>query len=137
MGKAYSSITARDYDRTMFTTVASFHDPIQAHIARGRLQAEGIEAHVADDGLAVANWEWRLAVGGTRLRVAEEDAERARRVLRELDAGGFALEPQPDDDLYPPPLESWSSRLAWLALIVFNIPLPWRRKPNDDVVRDA
>lgn len=122
---------------TMFTTVASFHDPIEAHIACGRLRAEGIDAHVADDQLAVANWEVRLTVGGVRVRVVEEDAERARRVLRELDAGGYALEPQRDDGLQPPPLESWSSRLAWLALIVFNIPLPWRRRPSDDVVRDA
>lgn len=123
--------------RSMFTTVASYHDPIEAHIACGRLRAEGIAAHVADDQLAVANWEWRLAVGGIRLRVAEDDAERARRVLRELDAGGYALEPPQDAKLRPTPLESWSSRLAWLALIVFHVPLPWRRRPTDDVVRDA
>jgi hypothetical protein len=117
----------------MFTTIASYHDPIEAHIACGRLRAEGIDAHVADDQMAVANWEWRLAVGGTRLRVADTDAERARYVLRELDAGSYALEEANDcDELYAPPRESWSSRIAWVALILFNVPLPWRRKPFSD-----
>lgn len=127
--------------KSMFTTVASFHDPIEAHIACGRLRAEGIEAHVADDQLAVANWEWRLAVGGTRLRVAEDDAERARCVLRELDAGGYSLDAdgdaRTDPALRAPPLESWSSRIAWAALMLFNVPLPWRRRASDDVVREA
>lgn len=123
----------------MFTTIASYHDPIEAHIACGRLRAEGIDAHVADDQMAVANWEWRLAVGGTRVRVADEDAERARRVLRELDAGGFALDPDPVDDhaLQLPERESLSSRIAWVALMLFNIPLPWRRRNSDDAVREA
>ena len=120
----------------MFTTVARYHDPIEAHIACGRLCAEGVDAHVADDGVAIANWEWRLAVGGTRVRVAEADTERARRILRELDAGGFALEPD-DTVLAPPQRESLSSRIAWIALVVFNIPLPWRRRNSDDVQREA
>lgn len=123
----------------MFTTVARYHDPIEAHIACGRLCAEGIDAHVADDQLGLANWEWRLAVGGIRLRVADDDAERALRVLRELDAGGYALEPEAgaDPDLQRPPLESWSSRIAWVALVLFNVPLPWKRRTSDDAVREA
>ncbi|HEX5663162.1 MULTISPECIES: DUF2007 domain-containing protein [unclassified Lysobacter] len=123
----------------MFTTIASYHDPIEAHIACGRLRAEGIDAHVADDQMAVANWEWRLAVGGTRLRVADTDAERARSVLRELDAGGFALDVDAAGEraLQLPERESLSSRIAWVALMLFNIPLPWRRRNNDDAVREA
>lgn len=125
--------------KSMLTTVASYHDPIEAHIACGRLRAEGIEAHVADDQLAVANWEWRLAVGGIRLRVAEDDAERACCVLRELEAGGYSLDADADASadpaLQPPPLESWSSRIAWAALMLFNIPLPWRRRASDDAQR--
>jgi hypothetical protein len=123
----------------VFTTVARYHDPIEAHIACGRLRAEGIDAHVADDQLAVANWEWRLAVGGIRVRVLEGDAERARKVLRELDAGGYALEDEPGatDTLSAPQRESWSSRIAWVALMLFNIPLPWRRRNSDDAVREV
>ena len=125
----------------MFITVARFHDPIEAHIACGRLCAEGIAAHVADTHMGLANWEWRLAIGGTRVLVDESDAERARGIVRDLDAGAYAL----DDDASPtatlqaPYRESWSSRLAWIALMLFNIPLPWRRRPtrDDEVVREV
>lgn len=126
----------------MFATIARYADPIEAHIACGRLRAEGIDAHVADDQVTAANWEWRLAVGGTRLRVPEAEAGRARRVLAALDAGKFALAPGDDGDdadapLAAPEFESVSSRIAWIALMLFNIPLPWRRRPaSDDMVRE-
>ena len=76
---------------TMFTTVAHYTDPIEAHLARGRLVSEGIDAHLGDEHLAMANWEWRLAVGGVKLRVADCDAERARRVLQAIDAGEYVV----------------------------------------------
>lgn len=125
----------------MFTTVASYLDPLQAQIARGLLAAEGIDAHVGDEHLAVANWEWRLAIGGSRVRVADADAARARAILRAMEAGEYAI----DDDGAPadarlraPERESPSSRLAWLALMLLNLPLPWRRhEAGDAVVRDA
>lgn len=121
----------------MFATIARYPDPIEAHIACGRLRAEGIDAHVADDQLGLANWEWRLAVGGTRLRVPEAEAERAHRVLRELDAGGYALEPEPAEALAPAARETLSSCVAWIALMLFNVPLPWRRRSSDDVQREV
>ncbi len=122
----------------MFTTLARYHDPIEAHIACGRLRAEGIDAHVADDQLGLANWEWRLAVGGIRVRVADADVERAQHVLNEMDAGGYALEPECDESsLSAPSRETLSSRIAWIALMLFNIPLPWRRRNSDDAVREV
>lgn len=118
----------------MFTTVAHYTDPIEAHLARGRLLSEGIEAHLGDEHLAFANWEWRLAVGGVKLRVADRDADRARAVLRAMDAGEYTLDADSDEEraLQAPDRESWSSRLAWLALMLFAIPLPWRRRARDD-----
>jgi len=121
----------------MFTTVAHYTDPIEAHLARGRLQSEGIDAHLGDEHLAVANWEWRLAVGGVKLRVAERDADRARAVLVAMEAGEYALDADTDDAraLLPPDRESWSSRLAWLALMLFAVPLPWRRRAHEGRAR--
>src|SRR5690606_32320029 len=99
---------------TVFTTIAHYTDPIEAHLARGRLQSEGIDAHLGDEHLAMANWEWRLAVGGVKLRVADRDAGRARAVLAAMDAGEYALEADTEEAraLLPPDRESWSSRLA-------------------------
>lgn len=123
----------------MFTTIASYLDPIQAQIARGLLAAEGIEAHVGDEHLALANWEWRLAIGGTRLRVAEQDAVRARAILQAMEAGEYAIDEDcapADAGLSAPDRESGSSRLAWLALVLFSIPLPWRRRRDAAVLRE-
>lgn len=125
----------------MFTTVAHYHDPIEAHIARGLLASQGIDAHLGDEHLVMANWEWRLAVGGVKLRVPQEQAQHARDILRAAEDGEYVLvddDPIDSRTLRPPDRESWSSRLAWVALMMFSIPLPWRRKPVSDreVVRE-
>jgi len=123
----------------MFTIVASYHDPIEAHIARGLLASEGLDAHVGDDQIALANWEWRLATGGTKLRVPDAQAERARAILRALEAGAYGLDnADAAADVHVPDRESWSSRLAWLALMLLHVPLPWRRRTSrdDEAVRD-
>lgn len=151
----------------MFTTVAAYSDPIEAQIALGLLQAEGIPARLDDIGTAIANWEWRLAIGGMRLRVPDAQAVHARRVLAALEAGEYALDDdvpdlagdagqdgsagggrgarrdgdgraagrgavEPSGALQAPYRESLSSRIAWAALMLFGIPLPWRRRPPDD-----
>ena len=110
----------------MHRTVASYLDPIEAHIVCGRLQAEGIDAMVSDDQTNLANWEWRQAIGGTRVRVAEDQFEAARALIADLDRGAFSLEP--DAAGQPPPYrETLSSRLALLFGMLFGVPLPWRR----------
>ena len=117
----------------MYRTVASYLDPIEAHIVCGRLQAEGIEAFVADDQTNRANWEWRQAIGGTRVRVAEDQYAQARALIAELDDGAFALDSEPGP---PPYRESASSRLALLLGLGFGLPLPWRRRrmPDEDAL---
>jgi hypothetical protein len=125
----------------MFIIVARYPDPLEAQIARGLLQAEGIDAYLGDEHAALANWEWRLAIGGAKLHVPAAQAERAREVLRALDAGAYAIDdeaaPAPPG-LGPPDRESASSRLAWIASMLLGLPLPWRRRAHgDDAVRDA
>ncbi len=115
--------------------VASFTDPLEAQIALGRLQAEGIRAHLDDGHTTIANWEWRLAIGGAKLRVPAAQADEARSVLAALDAGEYALDADEDHPTRPPHRESLSSRIAWAALMLFNLPLPWRRKARDDADR--
>src|SRR3546814_7870870 len=69
---AMAQFPAAAHDRgSMFTTVAHYTDPIEAHLARGRLLSEGIDAHLGDEHLAMANWEWRLAVGRSEEHTSE------------------------------------------------------------------
>ena len=62
-------------------TIARYDFVTDAHIALGRLQAEGIEAQLADQHLVQTDWLYSIAVGGIRLLVPEEDEIRARHLL--------------------------------------------------------
>lgn len=122
----------------MHVIVAHYLDPLEAQIARGLLVSEGIDAAVGDDQIGIANWELRLATGGAKLRVPAEQAERAREVLRALEAGEYRLDAEGDADDAPhdaagvPDRESVSSRVAWVSLMLLGLPLPWRRRPRSD-----
>ncbi len=63
-------------------TIATFDFLPQAEIARGRLQAEGIHSHLADQNLVQTDWLYSIAVGGIKLQVADEHAEQALAILK-------------------------------------------------------
>ena len=64
-------------------TVASFREVYPAHLARGRLEAEGIRASVIDENIVRMNWALSQAVGGVKVQVHHEDLEKAREILGE------------------------------------------------------
>ena len=61
-------------------TVASFSTALHAHLARLRVEAEGIQCFIADEHIVGA---FGAAVGGVKLQVEADDAERATAILRE------------------------------------------------------
>jgi ribosomal protein S27AE len=63
-------------------TVASFREPHQAYIAKGRLEAEGIPSFILDEHVVQINWTYSQAIGGVKVQVSETDLERAREVLK-------------------------------------------------------
>lgn len=67
----------------IYTTVGTFLNPPTAEVARGRLESEGIEAHVHDDFIVGIYWTYSYAVNGVKVRVKREEAEEAERILRE------------------------------------------------------
>lgn len=75
-----------------WVTVATYDTMPDAHVARGRLEAEGIECHIADEHLVQTDWLYSLAVGGIKIRVAARDGPRARRIL----ATDFSQDLPPD-----------------------------------------
>ena len=62
-------------------TGATFDLTPLAHIALGRLHAEGIPAWLADEHLVQTDGLYSPAVGGIKLQVEPEYAARARQVL--------------------------------------------------------
>ena len=64
-------------DEEHLVTVGSYTDPIQAHIAGGRLESEGIPVVIADEHLIWGNWMLSNALGGVKLQVPFSRAEQA------------------------------------------------------------
>lgn len=62
-------------------TVARFVDPPSAHLARGLLEANGIESFVFNEHYVGMDWLHSQAVGGVELRVDRERAAQARALL--------------------------------------------------------
>ncbi|HEY2784825.1 MAG TPA: DUF2007 domain-containing protein [Fimbriiglobus sp.] len=82
-------------------TVAVYDLPPLAHIARDALEAAGIKATVADGQMVGMDWLLSTAIGGVKVQVWEEDAERAVDVLESVHRKSESPEgdePPPDDD---------------------------------------
>lgn len=73
---------------------ACYLDPLQAHIVRARLEAEGIAARLADAHLLQLHPLLAPAVGGVRVLVPAAQAAAARAIIAALADGAYAL----DDD---------------------------------------
>ncbi len=63
-------------------TVATFSYAHEMGLVRSKLESEGIECFVQDE-LTAQTYIFN-AVGGMKLQVRPEDAERARRIIREM-----------------------------------------------------
>jgi len=63
--------------------IRTFRDLPQGELARTRLVAEGLAAHLADEFMVGLNWLWSQAVGGVSVLVAEADARDAVATLEE------------------------------------------------------
>ena len=122
----------------MLITIATFTNPLEAHIVRGRLQAEGIETWVAHEHHIWANWFLSTALGGVKLQVRPEDAQQAREVLRQEQDGDYETlvaenanesdEPRPacpvcgSEDITP---VRRSGRISLVIVWLSSLPLPY------------
>lgn len=64
-------------------TIARFRDVPAALLAHSRLEADGIQALLLGVNHVSINWLASQAIGGIRLQVSVEDAERARELLQQ------------------------------------------------------
>jgi hypothetical protein len=87
-------------------TVATYWDPIEAGLARGRLEAAGIRSFVADEQMVGTAWYLGNAIGGVKLQVGDSDAEAALDVLSEVDAVDEDFNGDDDSDEPAQPLSN-------------------------------
>jgi hypothetical protein len=63
-------------------TIVTFDQAAQAELAKNELEEEGVRAIVTDATIVTMDWLLSNAVGGVKVQVWEEDAEKAVAVLR-------------------------------------------------------
>jgi hypothetical protein len=109
-----------------FVTVATFSHSIEAHVARIKLESEGIFCVIADENAVNANWLYSNLLGGVKLRVRPSDLERAKKLLEiPSDFNGERCPKCNSRGIFgrtvKKPLGFWS----WL---LFNFPLPAKKE---------
>ncbi len=77
-------MSRRDEDGDALVTIAQFNYLAEAHLARSRLESEGIDCFLADENMVHANWLYANAIGGMRLQVRASDRASALAVLGQL-----------------------------------------------------
>jgi len=83
-----------------FFTVATYDEVYKAELAKTALEEEDIIAVLHDTQIVAADWMMSNAVGGVKLKVREEDGERACRILSEkMTAGAYLKESLSEDEL--------------------------------------
>jgi hypothetical protein len=122
----------------LMITVASFREASIAHIAKGKLEAEGIPAAIVDENLVQINWTLSHAIGGVKVQVPSDAVERAREILAKdyeqelIDMGESFLEAIPEGvcpkcgstSLSVPRYSLWSL----VPSLVFLLPIFFRRR---------
>ena len=118
-------------------TLARFRDPLDAELARARLEGAGIDAVILDQHLTGINWFYSLALGGVRVQVEASDLDAARRALREDHSADLADIPESrlpgdGDDGCPrcgsTRIRARVQRPAAALALATGLPLaPWRR----------
>ena len=64
-----------------FVTIASYPEPLEANLIRSKLLSEDIECILLNENIISVQPFYSNAVGGIKLQVHEDDAERARKII--------------------------------------------------------
>lgn len=68
-------------------TIATFNELTEAHILKGRLEAEGILCFLGDEHIVGVQPFYSVAVGGVKLKVTEGDVMEAKSILSRIQEG--------------------------------------------------
>jgi len=71
-------------------TVVSYINAWDARITSGRLEAEGIPTVLVDENYVLQNWAISQALGGVKIQVPVEHADKAKEIISALSKGEFA-----------------------------------------------
>ena len=80
-------------------TVATFHEPVAATLAKNFLDSEGIPAVLFDESTIATDWMLSAAIGGIKLQVAAIHFERAELLLTRIQAERDDAEEEDDEPM--------------------------------------
>lgn len=115
----------------MLVRIAAYSTSIEAHLARGRLEAEGVAAFVCHEHFVGLDWSKAWVYGGISVCVHSSDVERAREIVSAHARGEYALDDEErivcqrcqDSDIV---LRRVSWKSALLVLFFAQLPLYFR-----------
>ncbi len=112
----------------MLVTIASYSMPYEAHIAKSRLDSEGIPAFIADEHTINMQWLYSNALGGVKLQVPEPYAEAAIEILQENREEALIEEQGVDQEICPhcgsENTEFYQLGRRWAFLVFIGISFP-------------
>jgi hypothetical protein len=85
-------------ERRDLVVLRAFRDVPEALLAKGRLQASGVECFLADENMVRMDWFISNLLGGIKLMVQPAEFSKASRILNEPIPGAFESEAEVDDD---------------------------------------
>jgi hypothetical protein len=113
-------------------TVGWYLHPLEAEIARGLLESEGIPAFLHSCQHSLLNWPMTLALGGVRLQVPPSAVGQALEVLSASVSSESSSEAEfhmgRNEEDWEWRTLSW--KLALVAIHFLNVPLPFSTAPK-------
>ncbi len=111
-----------------YVTVRRYSSPQEAHLARAKLESEGIPAVIQDENLVRMNWLYSNAIGGVKLQVGNSQIEAANQILGAVDnaePNSGASDPCPECGADDTHLKIRGKRATFLTWLFAGVPL-WR-----------
>lgn len=121
-----------------FITIATFNEPLQARLAKIKLNEESIKCFLSGENFAATYWLLSGADHGVKLQVKNNDVEKAIEILENNQVSSEQIEedlkPQPVNPLCPKcgsentDYEKFSRNTAFLSILFLKFPIPVLRK---------
>lgn len=124
--------TSQHDDETL-VTVGTFSHPIMASLLASQLEAEGLEVFIDNAEMLTMDPLLAPALGGVKVSVRASDAEMGRDIARRpsekpLEDLEESAVPCPRCTSYRTLRERFSSRMAFLTILLLGFPWPFRKK---------
>ncbi|MBN1291058.1 MAG: DUF2007 domain-containing protein [Candidatus Latescibacteria bacterium] len=116
-------------------TIGCFSQGIEAHLAKTRLESEGIECFIRDENTINVNWLYSNAIGGVKLQVRQSDSEKAKKIFSHFDeipshnkTDSEAQQRCPKCNSIDIRYEKFARKPAFWSWILLGIPLPFVKR---------